>query len=363
MVAKSIISVVAAGVLAFAGMACKINKDANCLNPKAACYKKDTEAPSVVVTKPASLETTPTASADGSAITGLVITFSEPMKNASDKGNYSISSGSITAAQQIDDKNYQLTITGVAAGLNQVVITAPALLDLSGNSITNGTMTVPLNGIQVTHSYVSSQAGAYNTTDLQWKNSNLVSVNYTVSSTDCASPTAYTGTNVTGTATADQTITTTLGFAQFTDQTTVTVRICQKNVGQGIDLTLSTTIGRDDTSPTSTIVTSNTAPVAYPATITLSCSDHSDKIAYSIGVANPDFTAPNIIAGTLYVAATGVTIPIPTVLAERTRTVKARCLDLAGNKEGAIQSKSFNAELQWADAGLKSENWDWAYWK
>ena len=362
----------AVAALSLLTASCKINKDANCDNPKAACFKKDTEQPTVTSTNPVSTATMPTPTALNS-LSSFTITFSEPMKNADQKSNYPNPTGSgsngmtIASVSKIDDKNYQVIMSGTPIG-GTVAFNFGALTDLSGNTLTNPTISFEINGITTNHDYVSS--GGYTSVTLTWSNNTIYSVNYQVKKgTDCTTGTLLTGTNVDSLGvpiTPTTQIVTTLAFGQFVDQTLTTVWVCQTLVGPGTTVAVSTSIGRDDSapsttaSPTTTTVLTGATIVRFPATILLTCNNNYDQISYTInGAAPPGFPPP---APNLY-PATGITLPLPTGTTDKDRTVKYQCRDKAGNVEAAAQTAVYKAEFQWADSGLYSEKWDWAYWK
>lgn len=365
--------VAAVGVLAFAGAACKINKDANCLNPKASCYKKDTEAPTIVATNPESSANAanpmnPTAQ---SSLSSFTITFSEPMKNADQKSNYPNPTGSgsngmtITSVGKMDDRNYQVILNGTPSAGN-VTFDLGALTDLSDNRLANSSLLFKTNGIQTNHSSLS--ASGFTDATLTWQNDNTVSVNWEIkkggSSCATAAPIAGAGQNGTNLAPGGI-INTTINFSEITpDQTSRIFWVCQ--TATGINVELNITLNRDDTAPvtTATPVTTNALGTAtvlrFPATVTLSCSDNYDQISYTIdGSVPPAFpvTAPNLYPDT------GITLPLPTAIGFRDRTVRYRCRDRAGNVEATEKVSIYKAELQWSDTLVYSERWDWAYWK
>ncbi len=370
MEARQTFAVAAAITLALLPAACKINKDANCLNPKAGCFKKDTEQPTIVDTNPISTATMANPTPQNS-LSVFTLTFSEPMKNADQKSNYPSPTGSgsngmtIASVEKIDEKNSRVKLSG-SPGAGTVALDLSALTDLSGNTLTNPVISFQINGITSNHDFVS--ASGYTTVILDWKNNSIYPVNYQVKSGADCSGAVLAGTNVDslGTPINPQTqVLTTLTLGNFTNGVISTIRVCQTTVPGGTLLELTINIGRDDSapattpSPATTTVLATSTVLPFPANITLACTNNYDQISYTINnTATPAFPPP---VGNLFVGS-GFTLPVPTALGERDRTVRYRCLDKAGNAE--IEKTSYyRAELQWADSGGKSENWDWAYWK
>ncbi len=326
---------------------CKLNKDGNCLNPKAGCFVKDTEAPRVTVTDPPSTETNP-AAPNQPSLSQIVITFSEPMKNAGDKSNYSVTpiAATIGSIDKLSDTSYRVNFSNPPTGVAQAVLNIAPLTDLSGNAITvaTSTITVPLEPIQATHTFVSNQAGSFQSTDLTWKNGNLVAVDYTVKKggTSCATATALSGTNVSGTGlAANAQVVTTLDRLQFTDQVATKVWVCQVNVGAGVNVELETTITRDDTSPLVGTITAGIYPRPY--TITLTCSDNAERIAYRTDGIAPTYTVARVEVNPAvqYVTATGYALPMGEI------NLIYSCVDRAGNISTASAVYNLKSAMVW----------------
>lgn len=375
MAARNINLLAAAFALAFAGVACKINKDANCLNPKAACYKKDTEAPSVTNTNKPSSVTGDTAAVD--TLSDLVLTFSEPMLNAGDKKNYPNPTGSgvgqltISSITKISDLSYQINLTGTL-DFGPIVFDLSALTDLSGNRLTNTTVTLQGGVVNLSPTYVGT--GGYTFTTAKWKNQNSVTVNFqfkkggdscAVGSVDITSGTALSGVNVpvyAGIPANEQTAT--INLSEITSNPTV-VRICMTNAGAGLNTELFFNVRRDDTGPTTTPSQANNANFLFQGSVSLSCTDNADRIAYTIDGPSPVIAIGppiSITTGSQYDNATGVVLPVPSVLAERSRVVRFACVDAAGHVE-TVQTFTYKAKLHWAPLASGSVNWDWAHWE
>lgn len=344
-VRKPFAAVAAFALFFFAG--CKLNKDGNCLNPKAGCFVKDTEAPRVTVTDPPSTETTPGAPNQPS-LSQIVITFSEPMKNAGDKSNYSVTpiAATIGSIDKLSDTSYRVNFSNPPTGIAQAVLNIAPLTDLSGNAITvpTSTITVPLAPIQATHTFVSNQAGSFQSTDLTWKNGNLVAVDYTVKrgGTNCATATALSGTNVSGTGlAANAEVVTTLDRLQFTDQVATKVWVCQVNAGAGVNVELEITITRDDTSPAVGTITAGIYP--RPHTITLTCSDNAERIAYRTDGIAPTYTVARVEVNPAvqYVTATGYALPMGEI------NLIYSCVDRAGNISAASAVYNLKSAMVW----------------
>lgn len=371
--------------MVFSGVACKLNKDTNCLNPKAACYKKDAEQPSMVhTTVDSSVMSASPQSV--STLDSFVITFSEPMLNADQKSNYPDPTGSgtgsglsalrISSVTKVTDRSFQITMMG-SVDIGPIVFNLSALTDLSGNGLTNSTLTIQGSGINLSNSYVGTDSiTGYTTTIAKWRNTNSVPVDFQFKrgGTSCSDVAAI---NMTGHASLSGTNvpvfdslniagteqTATIPMSQIPSNPT-TVRICM-TVASVLKNEVSVNVGLENNAPVTTPSEVDGARFPFPATITLSCNNNGDKIAYTIDGSPPTITAgPPSTATTLYTAS-GIPIPIPTGAPGVSGSInlKYRCINKAGILETAIKSIYYKAELQWADAGLKSEKWDWAYWK
>lgn len=344
---------VVAGALSLLAAACKLNKDTNCLNPKAGCYNKDTEQPSIV-------STTPTSAALGgttTAVTSLpsvTITFSEPMKNAGDIKNYPKPTNSgatnltITSITKIDDKNYTINLAGVVSG-GPIDFDLRALMDLSDNAISNGQFTITSAGVNLSSDYVST--GGYTSVTVTWKNNNSVTADWQfkkggTSCTSGAPVNVTSGSNLSGLAagiynsgTDSPKFTTTINEAEITSNPT-TFRICLTNAGAGLQTEVTFDLLRDNVAPTLNTLTSDT--VCRPYNISLTCTDNMARIAYRTDGVAPAFTAAGIeIAPAVLYPATGFVLP------QGTTQFMYRCIDKAGNLSAASANYTFKSGFCW----------------
>lgn len=380
--AKTTFALAAAITLAMPPAACKINKDTNCLNRKAECFKKDTEQPSIIDT---SVESTITnASPQGvGTLPSFVVTFSEPMLNADKKSYYPnpVGSGSngmsIASVTKLADRSYQINMAGTPS-FGPIDFNFSALTDLSGNGLTNPQFTIQGGAVGISNSFVGLDGGTgtgYGNTVITWKNNNPVPVafQFKKGGTSCASgatniisgsslsspPQApvYNGTLLTE-------MSTTINRSEITTNPTV-IRICMTDAGSGLDQEVTFNIGLDNSVPTTTPSQIAGTVFEFPANVTLACASNADIMGYKIDGPTPGI-APgppsSVNAPASLYTASGITVPKPASLAERTRVLHFRCMSKAGVIEPA-KTATYNAQLQWADQDLKSERWDWAYWK
>lgn len=360
---------VAVAALSLLVVACKINKDSNCLNPKAACYNKDTEQPSVIATMPVSAPLGQTTASNNS-LTEVVITFSEPMKNADKKANYpnptntGAANLSIVSVDKIDERNYRINLTGPVSG-GQIDFDLRALVDLSNNALTNPQFTITGSSVNLQHEYVST--GGYTSTLITWSNSTNAIVSYQVKigNGTCASGTVNaSGPNVSpasgaGIPISDHTVATEQTFtileAAIVSNPTF-FHICL--TGPGVDTDLPFSVGRDDTPPTIDTITGGV--FARPYVITLTCNDAlMDKIAYTTdGTTDPNFTVAGAVNGssTQYVPATGLSIPLGQI------QLRFRCIDKGGNKVNVSALYDFKSAMVW-DTSVWFNGAPNDYWK
>lgn len=379
MSAEKVWAIGAVLIAAFASVGCKINKDTNCLNPKAGCFKKDTELPSIQATNPVSVALGGTSNPTVSSLSSLSITFSEPMRNAESPANYPKPTGSgatllnITGITKTGDRSVLLTLSGSVTG-GAIDFDLRAIEDLSGNRLTNPQFTITSNSVDLSNLVTSS--GGYPNVTVTWKNQNTVVANYQfkIGTADCALPAGNltTGTNLSGASagvydsnTGTPTYISTINVAHVPTNPT-TFKLCLTNAGAGLVNEVVFTVGLDDTAPVTTPNPSSST-FAFPATTTMSCADNADKIAYRMNGTDPnaDITIgpPVAIGGTSSTyGGSGISIPLPTSVGTRSVTLGYRCVDQAGHIE-SLQTVTYKAELQWANVDAQSERWDWAHWK
>lgn len=347
---------VAVVALSLLPAACKINKDDNakCLNPKAACFKKDTEAPRVTGTTPASqpTEASPTPVA---TLNTLIIDFSEPMKNADNKANYSNPVGggnslSITSVTKINEQRYQLNFSGSVGTGGSIQFDLSQLTDLSGNAVSPAQLTILTSTIGAVPDTLTS-SGGYTETNITWTNTTPDAMNYAikVNGTNCTDATAITGTNVSGTVASNGQVITNAGFAQFPSAVN-TLRVCLTPVTTGTVTAFTVTVNRDDIVPTVNALTSSRVKIPYA--ITLTCSDNVDRIIYTIDGSTPSFTvtATGTAIGAV-ASANSLTYSIANGYSLVTRgavTFKYLCIDKAGHlNTGGVQTAVLQSKMVW----------------
>lgn len=366
---------VAVAALSLLAVACKINKDANCLNPKAGCYNKDTEAPSVVNTNPTSQPTNAINSVNG--LSNFIIYFSEPMKNAADKSSYPNPTGSgagaggtalqISSITKFDDKTYQVNLTGTAVG-GPIVFDLGALTDLSGNTLTNPTVTYQNQGITLTPSTGWVGTGGYTSVNLKWTNTAAYAVDWiikkngsncsTASAVSNASPagnTLQSGANALAANTGQPNLGNgiDIALAEFPAAPSVTtIRVCMTNAAQNLDIQFSVDITRDDTAPTMNTISPVSGRCDLPYAMTITCSDNADKIVYSYDTTGtglvpttPAFnmTTGAITAGTPYDTTNGFSLNT-----KGSVQFKYLCIDKAGHlNTGSVITTTCQSTVKW----------------
>lgn len=333
----------------------ELNRDINCSNPKSGCFERDREAPQVVSTTPASQPSVASPSAVATLNT-LVMNFSEPMKNADDLSNYpnpTVSGGSLSvlSVTKINAQSYQLNLTG-SVGTGSVVFDLSRLKDLAGNALSPSTITVLTSSIAAVPDFVTSGAGAYNETNITWTNTTPYAMNYTVKKNGaaCASATAVTGSNVSGTVMSNGQVVTNLSYTQITVGATDTIRVCLTPVSAGTATEFTVSVARDDSAPTLSTLTLTRCQLPY--TITVTCSDNFDRIVYTIDGSVPAFTVTSSGASVGATAsANSLAYPISGGYSLTTHglvTFKYLCIDKAGHvNTGGVQSASCQSKGVW----------------
>lgn len=332
----------------------KLNRDQNCTNPKAACFERDREAPQVVATTPASQPSTASPAAVAT-LNALVLSFSEPMKNAGDLSNYpnptgSGSSLSITSVTKVNSQTYQLNLVG-AVGSGNVVFDLSRLTDLAGNALNPATATVLTSPIAAVPDMVSSQAGAYNETNITWTNTTPDAMTYAIkkNGADCSSATAVTGSNVAGTVASNGQVITNLSYTQVTAGATDTIRVCLTPVSTGSAAAFTVNVARDDVAPT--LSTLSLTRCQLPYLITVTCSDNADRIIYTVDGSAPAFTVVST-GSAVAASASANAFAYPaggyTLNTRGLTTFKYLCIDKAGHlNTGGVLSASCQSKGVW----------------
>lgn len=332
----------------------RLDRETNCLNEKARCFRADKTAPAFVSSNPA-------PSAIVSRLTTLTVVFSEELKEpkpadisitGAGKGQLTLASITQTAAN-----TYTLVFSPDTVANGNILIDFSNLRDYNNNTVNYA---LPLVGnvdieIQFDISLVSnpgyrrgvSNGGGYTTTAIKWQHSytddasNSWDMRVTTGAVDCNSGTSYfTGT---GLAAATDVLRTFDRLTHFgAGAGSYRVVVCVNNATMNKKGIGSLLVVRDDTPPTATY-----APLSddynLPKTMMVSCSDNADKVAITqaqlapwdanpmnpANPADPDFdTSGNVTVGQELVGGHSITNPT-----NPTRTkVRFRCIDIAGNK-------------------------------
>ncbi len=340
---------------------CKIyelNREINCTNPKAACFERDREAPRIASTTPASQPST-TSPAAVATLNTLLLNFSEPMKNAADLSNYPNPTGSgsnlsIVSVTKINEQTYQLNLTG-AVGSGSVVFDLSRLTDLAGNALSPASVTVLTSSIAAVPDFVTS-AGGYAETNITWTNTTPYTMTYAVkkNGADCTSATAVTGSNVAGTVASNGQVVTNLNFSQITAGATDTIRVCLTPVTLGSATAFTVTVARDDSAPT--LSTLSLTRCQLPYTISVTCSDNSDRIIYTIDGSVPSFTV-TATGASVGATASANSFAYPTsggysLTTHGQVTFKYLCIDKAGHTNtGSVLSATCQSKGVWGTEG------------
>ncbi|MFZ5630039.1 MAG: LamG-like jellyroll fold domain-containing protein [Spirochaetota bacterium] len=332
----------------------RLDREGNCLNDKAGCFKADRTAPSFVTS-------TPLPAATVSRLTTLTVVFSEELKDPKPADIFitGVGKGQLTLASITKSaaNTYTLQFSPDTVANGNILIDFTNLTDYNNNKLNYA---LALTGnvdieIQFDESLVSnsgyrkgvSNGGGYTTTAIKWTHSytddpgNNWDMRVTSGAVDCSAGTSFfTGTGLAAGASVTQTFDRLTHFAAGAGSYRIVV--CITNAAMNKKGVGSLLIVRDDTPPTAIY-----SPVSddYNATktMTVSCSDNPDKVAIQqaqmspwdgnianpANPADPDFdTSGAVSAGTLLAAGHPITNPT-----NPTRTkVRYRCIDIAGNK-------------------------------
>lgn len=382
-------------VIIFAISGCslfKLDKESNCLNDKAACFKSDKTAPQLA----AGGDVYPKQDQLVSVLNYIDVMFSEELNNPQ-PADFSLTGAGqdleITSVQLLSGYTYRLMVTQRTLVSGNIFLSFPNVRDYNGNKITGTTtiryignidipITVPsvdANGVSMvnpTHGGISGGTG-YSSLDISWYYSytppasnpgtTVYSVKRTTGSQDCKDPAAvdisgsivsptpavgtvatYDGTNATTRAATTNKFT--LTTAAITAAGSHTILICVDNDTNNKHGKVPINVVRSDSAPTTTV---SQAPGAFaaPKTLAFTCSPYSDKIAINTGATTDNATDPTaavvapsfngttgaITSGTLYDSAapwqtTYTTDPTWSAY-------KFSCIDQAGNIE-AVKTKS-----------------------
>jgi hypothetical protein len=351
----------------------KLDKETNCLNDKAGCFKEDKTRPQLAVNG----ALYPLQGEVISTLGHVDLLFTEELNNPqpSDFVFSGAANMTVNAVQQLNKFTYRLLLTQNSLTSGPIFLDFPNLKDYNGNKITGsttvsyvGNVNIPITLNSVSH-YGVSNNGGYAQIDVSWRyvylppstppNSTIYTVRLTTGSEDCNAGTPITpsaSSVAVGTAVAsyDSTDSTTIANTTHTfsvDTSVITslgaqkILICVANVVQNKYGAGIISLVRDD-SPPLTNLTPAAGFYASPRTLTFNCSDNADKVIFTsattVGTgidplasaaADPTFntTTGAVITGTLY----NVNAKPPTPYsADPTHTIyKYRCIDQAGNIE------------------------------
>lgn len=340
----------------------KLDLDANCLNPLAPCFKTDKTSPTLVGFTPLPNQGSNTVS----VLTGIQITFSEEMKGWTEKSNYLLTnsnSGTLTIASISISGEYTVTLNLIGTVDNgPITVTFTGLSDYGGNKLPAGTavnltgnVDIPVkfagNLTQITR-YVSGVAGSIASANFTWWHEYTTdpgnSYKLKKGGASCNDPAAVdittngsglSGTNLAagGENPALNQITTQLLLANFPNEETYIVWICLDNQNMNKTGSGKVTVVRDNTPPT---IVPSVGSGAYgrPQTVTFTCGDNCNKIAYNIltgTTVQPDPGAPAFsdTAGSTTSAVLSGTWQSPNAFSPTTYTsINLIAIDLAGNK-------------------------------
>ncbi|MFO1472330.1 MAG: LamG-like jellyroll fold domain-containing protein [Turneriella sp.] len=373
----------------------KLDKDSNCLNDKAACFKADKTPPQLAVNGAIS----PTQGQVISVLSTVDLMFSEELNNPQPADFVFSGAADITvnSIQKLNNYTYRLILTQNSLTSGNIYLNFSNLKDYNGNKITGNTtvsyvgnidipVTIPkidANGnaiVNPSHDGLSGGAG-YNAIDVFWYYSyvppaanpgtTVYSVKVTAGSTDCkdasattistwnTAPTPAVGTvatynNTDATTRAATTNKFTLKTTEITSTGAKTVLICVDNNTNNKHGVGVINIVRDDTAPVAPLNVTLSPPAGnYPTAqnLTFTCSDNSDRIIYTLSSnvgqpsdpaapADPGFTGGVVDVGsTLYDQANPPATPYS---GNTTRTIfKYRCIDKAGNVSAVVTSGAY----------------------
>ncbi len=351
----------------------KLDKETNCLNDKAGCFKEDKTRPQLA----ANGALAPLQGEVISTLGHVDLLFTEELNNPqpSDFVFSGAANMTVNAVQQLNKFTYRLMLTQNSLTSGPIFLDFPNLKDYNGNKITGsttvsyvGNVNIPITLNSVSH-YGVSNNGGYAQIDVSWRyvyvppstppNSTIYTVRLTTGSEDCnvgtpITPSASSVAVGTAVASYDTTNSTTIANTTHTfsvDTSVITalgaqkILICVANAVQNKYGTDVISLVRDDSAPT-TSLTPAAGFYASPRTLTFNCSDNADKVIYTsattvgTGVdplasaaADPTFntTTGAVITGTPYNANAKPSTPYS---ADPTHTIyKYRCIDQAGNIE------------------------------
>jgi hypothetical protein len=331
-----------------------LDKDSNCLNEKAGCFKKD-------VTPPKLYSSAPDITKSYTTLDFIDITFTEEVKNGEDTSAYSLpqTGGAanglkIQSVQKISSNTYRVFLGGASIATGDIDVYFSGIKDYGGNLLSGqtfvrytGSANIPIT-LSVTYSGAvvsgvsNNGGGAYSNVDITFlhkftaDNANTYNIYLTTGATTCSGTVLGTGTNLGANTSITPINRVATGFPAANNRIVVCVANQNNPTAVGV---ASWQIFRDDGVPS---VAYDIPPDNYPnpQNITLTCSDaHVDKIAYTSAIQQtsppaapvaPGFDAVGGINGTsnIYTGALQATNP-----ANPTYTIfRWQCIDKSGNR-------------------------------
>lgn len=351
-------------LLFFACSALKVDLESNCLNEKTACFKND-------VTRPQFKQSIlPADNAVVSTLGEVHLLFSEELNNPQPSDfSYSEPGLVVQSVTKIDKFTYRLLNNRNPTQGGPLTLSFNNLKDYAGNKISNGSVgyTINLNiPVTTTATHTGVSPSGYPALTVSWyyryvptlAGNTVYHVRLTTGAEDCSAGSAITPTTATplvnsDVQTYDETNGTTIAATTYSFSVNTAVIIAEgaqkilvcvdnnSNNKHGVGIV---NIVRDDTAPTSLILSPAGGNYVAAQQLTFACSDNDDKIIFNsasnVGSAfdpvagdvdEPTFNtatgAPT--SGTVYNPAIK---PVTPYTDNTTRSIyKYRCIDKAGN--------------------------------
>lgn len=341
----------------------KLDKESNCLNDKAGCFKSDTTRPTFVQT------VLPAPGVVVSTLGEVQLLFSEELNNPQPSDfTYSEPGLTVQSVSKIDKFTYRLLNNRNPNQGGPLTLSFTGLKDYNGNQITNGTITYTINlNIPVTPSatHTGVSTGGYPTVTVSWHYSytpviagdTVYHVRLTTGAEDCSAGSPITPVTATplvnsvvqsydetnGTTIAATTYTFSVNTAVITSLGAQKILICLNNINNNKFGTGVVNVVRDDSDPT-LVISPPSGNYISAQTLTFTCSDNADKVIYNLAsnvglgvdpvaadVAEPTFNPATgeVTNGEVYSSSNKPETPYTS---NTTRTIyKYRCIDKAGN--------------------------------
>ncbi|MBX3721187.1 MAG: DUF1554 domain-containing protein [Turneriella sp.] len=349
-----------------------MDRDKNCLNDKSSCFKADTTAPSFVSTSPSNAPT------DRYTVLPYIdLTFSEEVKNGESIDAYTIDKSpnigssvnggvnlEISSGQKIGPYTYRINLRGsVTTGTIRVhfgnitdyngnTIAGTKYVDYEGSASVGISLKVFRNATSLEVAGVSNNGnGAHGSVDIRFShqftidNANSYTVYRTDGGVSCPPTGVFSSLGSGANLAANQDVLISnvpaTTFQTANDQVIVCISNTNNPAATGVAFW---PLIRDDVPPTVSIASAVTDTYRDPFSVTLSCANNKDQIAYSTAVnpgsstpptdpVDPDFTSGVRSAGALYAS------PIPVINDTNPTVTKIRwrCMDKSGNKEISSQ--------------------------